>query len=60
MNEKHSICLLNDSFPPVIDGVANAVTNYALNIEKSHGSAVVATPSFPGAIRSSWWSTTWT
>ena len=23
--EKLSVCLLNDSFPPVIDGVANAV-----------------------------------
>ena len=30
MAEKRSICLINDSFPPVIDGVANAVTNYAL------------------------------
>ena len=49
MDEKQSICLLNDSFPPVIDGVANAVTNYALHIEKSHGHAVVATPAYPGA-----------
>ena len=23
-----NICLLNDSFPPVIDGVANVVMNY--------------------------------
>ena len=23
------VCLLNDSFPPVIDGVSNAVVNYA-------------------------------
>ena len=49
MSEKHSICLLNDSFPPVIDGVANAVTNYALHIEQEHGHAVVATPAYPGA-----------
>ena len=28
-SEKRSVCLINDSFPPVIDGVANAVTNYA-------------------------------
>ena len=49
MPDGHSICLLNDSFPPVIDGVANAVTNYALNIEKRHGHAVAVTPSYPGA-----------
>ena len=35
--DKHTICLLNDSFPPIIDGVANAVVNYAENIEKHHG-----------------------
>ena len=29
MSEKTGICLLNDSFPPLIDGVANAVVNYA-------------------------------
>ena len=29
MREKTGICLLNDSFPPLIDGVANAVVNYA-------------------------------
>ena len=49
MSEKYSICLLNDSFPPVIDGVANAVSNYALHIEKNHGHAVVVTPDYPGA-----------
>jgi len=49
MSDKHTICLLNDSFPPVIDGVANAVVNYAKNIEARHGHAVVATPAVPGA-----------
>ena len=49
MSDKHTICLLNDSFPPLIDGVANAVVNYAKNIEAHHGHAVVATPSVPGA-----------
>lgn len=49
MSDKHTICLLNDSFPPVIDGVANAVVNYARNIEANHGHAVVATPAVPGA-----------
>jgi len=48
MGEKINICLLNDSFPPVIDGVANAVLNYADVIEKKYGSAVVAVPNYPG------------
>ena len=47
MEKKQTICLLNDSFPPVIDGVANAVVNYARIIERSHGHAVVMTPNFP-------------
>ncbi|MBQ7523357.1 MAG: glycosyltransferase [Oscillospiraceae bacterium] len=47
--ENHSIGLLNDSFPPVIDGVANAVANYAANITAHHGSAVVVTPAYPDA-----------
>ena len=46
---RHSIALLNDSFPPIIDGVANAVYNYAKHIEKSHGHAVVLTPQMPGS-----------
>jgi len=44
----HTICLMNDSFPPQIDGVANAVVNYANNIERSHGHAIVVTPDFKG------------
>ncbi len=43
-----TVCLLNDSFPPTIDGVANATLNYARCIQKSHGRAVVATPWYPG------------
>lgn len=50
MSEKHSICLLNDSFPPVIDGVANAVYNYAKLIEEKHGHAIVATPQVPDVV----------
>lgn len=50
MSDKHTICLLNDSFPPIIDGVANAMLNYAANIEARHGHAVVATPAVPGAV----------
>ena len=47
MAEKRSICLINDSFPPVIDGVANAVTNYATVIQKGYGDATVVTPITP-------------
>lgn len=43
------ICLLNDSFPPIIDGVANAVVNYATHIQAHHGQAVVMTPAHPEA-----------
>ncbi len=43
------VCLLNDSFPPVIDGVSNAVVNYARVIQKDLGSCVVATPEYPEA-----------
>lgn len=47
---KQTICLLNDSFPPMIDGVANTVVNYAKNIEANHGHAIVVTPSVKGAV----------
>lgn len=44
------VCLLNDSFPPVIDGVANAVMNYASVLEaKEKGSVIVGTPEYPDA-----------
>ena len=46
--KKMTVCLLNDSFPPTIDGVANATLNYARCIQKSHGRAIVATPWYPG------------
>lgn len=41
------IALLNDSFPPVIDGVANVVTNYASILHKSGHDVTVATPEYP-------------
>ncbi len=44
---KLNICLINDSFPPLIDGVANAVTNYARIINRELGEATVATPYYP-------------
>ena len=44
------VCLLNDSFPPVIDGVANVVTNYAHILTEKHGAEVlVGTPEYPGS-----------
>ena len=49
MDKNLTVCLLNDSFPPVIDGVANAVYNYAEIIDRCYGSAVVCTPEYPGA-----------
>ncbi|MDR2615675.1 MAG: glycosyltransferase [Oscillospiraceae bacterium] len=45
---KPRVCLLNDSFPPIIDGVANAVYNYASVIERLYGGVIVSTPKTPG------------
>lgn len=45
--EKLKVCLVNDSFPPTIDGVATAVRNYAQIITEKHGSAAVVTPHYP-------------
>ena len=45
-----NICLLNDSFPPVIDGVVNVVTNYADFLLQDHAAGViVGTPRYPEA-----------
>ena len=44
-----TVCLLNDSFPPLIDGVANAVLNYGNYISNNGGSTVVITPDHPEA-----------
>lgn len=49
MENKPTICLLNDSFPPIVDGVANAVLNYARIIEKNHSHSLVLTPNVPEA-----------
>ena len=44
-----NICLLNDSFPPVIDGVANVVMNYGRILSGDPGNHVlVGTPAYPG------------
>ncbi len=47
--KKRNICLLNDSFPPEIDGVANAVVNYATQLTAMGDDACVVTPEYPGA-----------
>ena len=49
MNKQHSICLLNDSFPPLVDGVANVMVNYAEQFLKHGFHPVVITPSHPQA-----------
>ncbi|NLC44817.1 MAG: glycosyltransferase family 4 protein [Clostridiales bacterium] len=37
----------NDSFPPIMDGVANVVRNYAYWLEKKYGRCYVITPYVP-------------
>lgn len=45
-----NVCLLNDSFPPVIDGVANVVMNYArILTEEIKVPVIVGTPRYPKA-----------
>lgn len=42
------VCLLNDSYPPVIDGVANVVLNYSrIMHEEGLAEVCVATPKYP-------------
>ncbi len=41
------VCLLNDSFPPVIDGVANVVYNYAECLVRQNTETIVGTPFYP-------------
>ncbi|MBQ9331347.1 MAG: hypothetical protein IJS11_00270, partial [Oscillospiraceae bacterium] len=47
--ESLHVCLINDSFPPAIDGVSNAVTNYARIIARDYGEPTVVTPYYPKA-----------
>ena len=45
-----NICLLNDSFPPVIDGVVNVMMNYADYMMKDFDAKIiVGTPKYPDA-----------
>jgi glycosyltransferase involved in cell wall biosynthesis len=47
MNANINVCLLNDSFPPLIDGVSTTVLNYASVIKANFGDCAVATPAYP-------------
>lgn len=49
MFEHPSVCLLNDSFPPLIDGVANTVVSYARWLPEHGFDPVVVTPAHPDA-----------
>lgn len=49
MKKDLSVCLLNDAFPPQIDGVANVVVNYATELNKMKKEVSVVTPEFPNA-----------
>lgn len=53
LEPRQTVCLLNDSFPPVVDGVANTVVNYASVIEHELGHAFVLTPEVKGSNDSS-------
>lgn len=46
---KQTICLLNDSFPPLIDGVANTVVNYAKELPQYGYQPTVITPAYTEA-----------
>ncbi len=48
IKEKLRVVLLNDSFPPVIDGVANVILNYARILTELGMEVIVATPEYPG------------
>lgn len=45
--KKLNVGIFNDSFPPILDGVANTAVNYARTIQKLYGKAIVATPWYP-------------
>lgn len=46
---KMTVGLFNESFPPVVDGVANVVKNYAYWINKNRCRSIVVTPKYPKA-----------
>ncbi len=49
MTEHYNIGLFNDCFPPIMDGVAVCVQNYAYWLQKKVGGVAVVTPRVPEA-----------
>ena len=49
MEDLQTVCLLNDSFPPMIDGVVNTVMNYAKQLPGVGFDPMVITPAHPDA-----------
>ena len=43
------VCLLSDAFPPIIDGVVNAVTNYGKNLAADGWQVSAVVPDYEGA-----------
>lgn len=48
MEQHLMIGQFNDSYPPVMDGVANVTKNYAYWLNNQYGKCYVVTPAFPG------------
>ena len=48
MEERLRVGLLNDSFPPTIDGVAQVMKNYASILQRDFCDVTVATPAYKG------------
>ena len=46
---KLTVGQFNESFPPIVDGVANVVRNYAYWMNEKYGDSVVVTPRHPDA-----------
>ena len=47
---KLDVIQFNESFPPVMDGVANVTRNYAYWIKKKYGKSYVVTPEYPAYV----------
>ena len=47
---KLDVIQFNESFPPVMDGVANVTRNYAYWIKKKYGKSFVVTPEYPAYV----------
>ena len=50
MDRQMKVLLLNDSFPPLIDGVGNTVLNYARYLPSFQATPVVAVPEYKGVV----------